>query len=85
MHPVCFSATKIFTLVPLVCVYLQMISEFEAECQKVAADQGLSLPALFSAQNLFNIFGQAEFNKPVLDAAAILRRHGMLLLCCEIR
>ncbi|XP_016379414.1 bifunctional epoxide hydrolase 2 isoform X2 [Sinocyclocheilus rhinocerous] len=55
----------------------QMIPEFEAECQKVAADQGLSLPAQFSAQKLFSDIGQAEFNKPVLDAAAVLRRHGI--------
>lgn len=57
-----------------------MISEFEADCQKVAADQGLSLPDQFSAQTLFNVIGQAEFNKPVLDAAAILRHHGMFIL-----
>lgn len=59
---------------------LQMISEFEADCRKVAADQGLSLPDQFSAQTLFNVIGQVEFNKPVLDAAAILRHHGMLIL-----
>ncbi len=61
-----------------------MIPEFEAECQKVAADQGLSLPAQFSAQKLFSDIGQVEFNKPVLDAVAVLRRHGMLLLFCEV-
>uniref|UniRef100_A0A673L252 Bifunctional epoxide hydrolase 2-like n=1 Tax=Sinocyclocheilus rhinocerous TaxID=307959 RepID=A0A673L252_9TELE len=55
----------------------QMIPEFEAECQKVAADQGLSLPAQFSAQKLFSDVGRVEFNKPVLDAAAVLRRHGI--------
>uniref|UniRef100_A0A9J7YVY9 Epoxide hydrolase 2, cytoplasmic n=1 Tax=Cyprinus carpio carpio TaxID=630221 RepID=A0A9J7YVY9_CYPCA len=55
----------------------QMIPEFEAECQKVAADQELSLPAQFSAQKLFSDVGQVEFNKPVLDAAAVLRRHGI--------
>ncbi|KAI2654103.1 Bifunctional epoxide hydrolase 2 [Labeo rohita] len=55
----------------------QMIPEFEAECQKAAADQGLSLSAQFSAQKLFSDIGQAEFNKPVLDAAAVLRRHGI--------
>uniref|UniRef100_A0A672TD52 Bifunctional epoxide hydrolase 2-like n=1 Tax=Sinocyclocheilus grahami TaxID=75366 RepID=A0A672TD52_SINGR len=55
----------------------QMIPEFEAECQKVAADLGLSLPAQFSAQKLFSDIGQAEFYKPVLDAAAVLRRHGI--------
>uniref|UniRef100_A0A671SQC0 Bifunctional epoxide hydrolase 2-like n=1 Tax=Sinocyclocheilus anshuiensis TaxID=1608454 RepID=A0A671SQC0_9TELE len=55
----------------------QMIPEFEAECQKVAADQGFSLPAQFSAQKLFSDIGQVEFNKPVLDAAAVLRRHGI--------
>lgn len=55
----------------------QMIPEFEAECQKVAADQGLSLPAQFSAQKLFSDIGQVEFNKPVLDAVAVLRRHGI--------
>ncbi len=61
-----------------------MIPEFEAECQKFAADQALSLPAQFSAQKLFSDIGQVEFNKPVLDAAAVLRRHGMLLLFCEV-
>ncbi|XP_056111944.1 bifunctional epoxide hydrolase 2 [Rhinichthys klamathensis goyatoka] len=55
----------------------QMISEFEADCKKVAADQGLSLPDQFSAQKLFNVISQVEFNKPVLDAAAILRHHGI--------
>lgn len=55
----------------------QMIPEFEAECQKIAADQGLSLPAQFSAQKLFSDIGQVEFNKPFLDAAAVLRRHGI--------
>uniref|UniRef100_A0A671N404 Bifunctional epoxide hydrolase 2-like n=1 Tax=Sinocyclocheilus anshuiensis TaxID=1608454 RepID=A0A671N404_9TELE len=55
----------------------QMIPEFEAECQKVAADQGLSLPEQFSAQKLFSDVGRVEFNKPVLDAAAVLRRHGI--------
>lgn len=55
----------------------QMIPEFEAECQKVAADQGLTLPAQFSAQKLFSDIGQVEFNKLVLDAAAALRRHGI--------
>uniref|UniRef100_A0A671MVZ7 Bifunctional epoxide hydrolase 2-like n=1 Tax=Sinocyclocheilus anshuiensis TaxID=1608454 RepID=A0A671MVZ7_9TELE len=54
-----------------------MIPEFEAECQKVAADQGLSLPEQFSAQKLFSDVGRVEFNKPVLDAAAVLRRHGI--------
>ncbi|XP_073683744.1 bifunctional epoxide hydrolase 2 [Garra rufa] len=55
----------------------QMIPEFEAECQKVAADQGLSLSAQFSAQKVFSDIGQVEFNKAVLDAAAVLRRHGI--------
>ncbi|XP_052436621.1 bifunctional epoxide hydrolase 2 [Carassius gibelio] len=55
----------------------QMIPELEAECQKVAADQGLSLPAQFSAQKLFSDIGQVEFNKPVLDAAAVLHHHGI--------
>lgn len=55
----------------------QMISEFDAECQKVAADQGLSLPAQFSTQKLFNDFGKVEFNMAVLDAAAVLRRNGI--------
>uniref|UniRef100_A0A8C1M291 Epoxide hydrolase 2, cytoplasmic n=1 Tax=Cyprinus carpio TaxID=7962 RepID=A0A8C1M291_CYPCA len=55
----------------------KMIPEFEAECQKIAADQGLSLPAQFSAQKLFSDIGQVEFNKPFLDAAAVLRRHGI--------
>ncbi|KAL0169577.1 hypothetical protein M9458_034173, partial [Cirrhinus mrigala] len=50
-----------------------MIPEFEAECQKVAADQGLSLSAQFSAQKLFSDIGHVAFNKPVLDAAAVLR------------
>lgn len=62
-----------------------MISEFEAECQKIAADQGLSLPDQFSAQKLFNVIRQVEFNKPVLDAAAILRHHGMLLLHWDVK
>ncbi|XP_051579081.1 bifunctional epoxide hydrolase 2 [Myxocyprinus asiaticus] len=55
----------------------QMIPEFEAESQEVAADQCLSLPAQFSAEKLFDEIRQVEFNKPFLDAAAVLRRHGI--------
>lgn len=55
----------------------QMIPEFDAECQKVAADQGLSLPAQFSTQKLFDDMGKVEFNMAFLDAAAVLRRNGI--------
>nr|XP_055028477.1 bifunctional epoxide hydrolase 2 isoform X1 [Misgurnus anguillicaudatus] len=55
----------------------QMIPEFEAECQKVASEQGLSLPAQFSIQKLLDEISQVEFNKQILDAAAVLRHHGI--------
>uniref|UniRef100_A0A8B9HCJ8 AB hydrolase-1 domain-containing protein n=1 Tax=Astyanax mexicanus TaxID=7994 RepID=A0A8B9HCJ8_ASTMX len=55
----------------------QMFPELEAECQKEAASQGLSLPAHFSAQKLFDEVVQVEFNGPLLDAAATLQRQGI--------
>lgn len=55
----------------------QMFPELEAECQKEAASQGLSLPAQFSAQKLFDEVVQVEFNGMLLDAAATLQHQGI--------
>lgn len=54
----------------------QMIPEFDAECE-VASKQGLPLPLHFSGQKLLDGIRQVEFNKPILDAAAVLRHHGI--------
>lgn len=56
-----------------------MIPEFEAECQKVASEQGLSLPVQFSVQKLLDEIRQVEFNKPILHAASVLRRNGTFI------
>ncbi|KAA0711573.1 Bifunctional epoxide hydrolase 2 [Triplophysa tibetana] len=55
----------------------QMIPEFEAECQKVASEKSLSLPVQFSVQKLLDEIRRVEFNKPILEAASVLRHHGI--------
>uniref|UniRef100_W5NJ40 Bifunctional epoxide hydrolase 2 n=1 Tax=Lepisosteus oculatus TaxID=7918 RepID=W5NJ40_LEPOC len=66
----------------------QMVSEFEAECQKSAASEGIPLPAQFSVRDLFEDFGKVgNINAPMLEAAIKLRSRGMktchlnLLIC----
>lgn len=56
-----------------------MIPEFEAECQKVASEKSLSLPVQFSVQKLLDKIRQVEFNKPILEAASVLRHHGIFI------
>ncbi|KAK1793303.1 hypothetical protein P4O66_011691 [Electrophorus voltai] len=58
--------------------FVQMVSELEAECQIEAESRGLSLPAEFSAQKLFDELRCVEFSRMVLNAAATLRGHGIL-------
>ncbi|TRY83547.1 hypothetical protein DNTS_016257 [Danionella cerebrum] len=55
----------------------QMVPEFEAECQKEAADQEVTLSAQFSAQKLFDDLRKMEFNMTILDASNALRRNGI--------
>nr|XP_015207906.1 PREDICTED: bifunctional epoxide hydrolase 2 [Lepisosteus oculatus] len=56
----------------------QMVSEFEAECQKSAASEGIPLPAQFSVRDLFEDFGKVgNINAPMLEAAIKLRSRGM--------
>ncbi|XP_076835394.1 bifunctional epoxide hydrolase 2 [Brachyhypopomus gauderio] len=57
--------------------FVQMLSELEAEFQKEAGSQCLTLPAEFSAQKLFDEVRRVEFSRTVLDAATSLRRHGI--------
>ncbi|XP_066574853.1 bifunctional epoxide hydrolase 2 isoform X2 [Amia ocellicauda] len=55
----------------------QMVSQFEAECQKSATNEGFSLPAQFSIQKLFKQLSTAlKVNQPLLNAAMKLRNHG---------
>ncbi|XP_069053735.1 bifunctional epoxide hydrolase 2 [Lepisosteus oculatus] len=55
----------------------QMVSEFEAECQKSAASEGIPLPAQFSVRDLFEDFGKVgNINAPMLEAAIKLRSRG---------
>ncbi|XP_063040272.1 bifunctional epoxide hydrolase 2 [Engraulis encrasicolus] len=56
----------------------QMQVALEESCRKEASAQGLTLPADFSAARLFNMVRGATFHQPILQAAAALRRQGIM-------
>ncbi|KAG7465873.1 hypothetical protein MATL_G00158410 [Megalops atlanticus] len=58
--------------------FTQMISELEAEFQKGASDEGVSLPPQFLVQKLFEDTREAvKFNTTILETAAKLRHQGI--------
>ena len=57
-----------------------MHTELEEDVKKEASVPGLTSPAEFALAELFREVRGADFHKPILEAAAALRRHGELLL-----
>ncbi|XP_012677854.1 bifunctional epoxide hydrolase 2 [Clupea harengus] len=55
----------------------QMHTELEEDIKKEASVPGLTSPAEFALAELFREVRGADFHKPILEAAAALRRHGV--------
>lgn len=55
----------------------ELLAKLEEDCKKEASAQGLNLPAEFSPVKLFEEVRGSGFHKPILEAVAALRHHGV--------
>lgn len=76
-HCICCTIASILPLYFCYFCYLKIFTDLESECEKEVVSPGLSQPATFSAQKLYDEIKKVEINRNVLDTAAKLQRNGM--------